>query len=122
MDKLELADYHFYQLAEQIVDSEPVITTYAAPEWRELSEDGHAWIAAIVKAVWYRPARSADCQRLLQALKEAREALAPFAREADSHDRPDIADQDRFGGDICFGDFRLARQALAKIDEAGGAG
>ena len=61
-------------------------------------------------------------QRLLQALKEAREALAPFAREADSHDRPDIADQDRFGGDICFGDFRLARQALAKIDEAGGAG
>lgn len=41
-----------------------------------------------------------------------REALEPFALEADNHDRPDIKDADRFGGDLTFGDLRRARHAF----------
>lgn len=37
------------RLAEIIVNSEPVITTYAACEWDELSEDGKLWVAEIVR-------------------------------------------------------------------------
>jgi hypothetical protein len=35
-------------LAEAIVNTEPVTTTYAACEWDELHEDGKVWITAIV--------------------------------------------------------------------------
>lgn len=38
----------WFALAEKIVNSEPVIGTYAACEWDELHDDGKAWIAAIV--------------------------------------------------------------------------
>lgn len=37
-----------FALAASIVDSDPVIRTYAAPEWDELHNDGKVWIAAIV--------------------------------------------------------------------------
>lgn len=36
------------QLAQEIVDSEPVIGVYAACEWDELHDDGKLWISAIV--------------------------------------------------------------------------
>jgi len=35
--------------ARQIVDSPPVISTYAASEWDEMHEDGRVWLAAIVR-------------------------------------------------------------------------
>lgn len=35
--------------ARQIVDSPPVISTYAACEWGEMHEDGRVWLAAIVR-------------------------------------------------------------------------
>lgn len=35
--------------AEQIVDSRPVISAFAASEWDELNSDGQVWIAAIVR-------------------------------------------------------------------------
>lgn len=41
-----------------IVDSDPVITTYAAPEWRELDENGHDWIAAIIRETLARAGRT----------------------------------------------------------------
>lgn len=37
------------QTARQIVDSPPVIHTYAACEWDEMHEDGQVWLAAIVR-------------------------------------------------------------------------
>lgn len=45
-DKLNVAGH--VALAESIVDSEPVLATYAACEWAELHDDGKVWIAAIV--------------------------------------------------------------------------
>ncbi|PAL20190.1 hypothetical protein [Sphingopyxis sp. GW247-27LB] len=41
-----------------IVDSDPVIGTYAAPEWRELSEDGQDWVAAIIRETLARAGRT----------------------------------------------------------------
>lgn len=41
-------------LAADIVDSDPVIRTYAASEWAELSDDGKEWIAAIVREATIR--------------------------------------------------------------------
>src|SRR3546814_11891903 len=32
-----------------IVDSEAVLNSYAAPEWRELDENGQDWVAAIIR-------------------------------------------------------------------------
>jgi len=37
------------QTAQHIVDSPPVIHTYAACEWDEMHEDGQVWLAAIVR-------------------------------------------------------------------------
>ncbi len=37
------------ETARQIVDSPPVIHTYAACEWDEMHEDGQVWLAAIVR-------------------------------------------------------------------------
>jgi hypothetical protein len=37
------------EVARQIVDSSPVIHTYAACEWDEMHEDGQVWLAAIVR-------------------------------------------------------------------------
>ena len=45
-------------------------------------------------------------------IERLREALEPFAIEAASHDRPDIADHDCFSGDLYFGELRRAREAL----------
>jgi len=39
---------HLLPLAESIVDSQPVVATYAACEWDCLDENGKVWIAAIV--------------------------------------------------------------------------
>lgn len=35
--------------AKRIVNSDPVIRTFAAPEWGELTEDAQIWIAAIIR-------------------------------------------------------------------------
>lgn len=35
--------------AREIANSDPVIRTYAAPEWEELSEDGQEWVLAIIR-------------------------------------------------------------------------
>jgi hypothetical protein len=35
--------------AERIVNSPPVIGQFASCEWDELTEDGHVWVAAIVR-------------------------------------------------------------------------
>lgn len=37
------------QTAQHIVDSPPVVATYAACEWDEMHEDGQVWLAAIVR-------------------------------------------------------------------------
>ena len=37
------------ETARQVVDSPPVIHTYAACEWDEMHEDGQVWLAAIVR-------------------------------------------------------------------------
>lgn len=37
-----------WQLTASIVDSDPVISTFAAPEWDWISDDGKAWLCAIV--------------------------------------------------------------------------
>lgn len=60
-------------------------------------------------------------QRLLQALKEAREALLPFA-EACCHLHPSQPDDGETLDGIKVGEWRKAAQALAKIDEIGAVG
>lgn len=37
------------EVARQVVDSPPVIHTYAACEWDEMHEDGQVWLASIVR-------------------------------------------------------------------------
>lgn len=37
------------ETARQVVDSPPVIHTYAACEWDEMHENGQVWLAAIVR-------------------------------------------------------------------------
>lgn len=44
-----MTDAALYRTAAAIVDSGPVISTYAACEWDCLSDDGKQWIMAIVK-------------------------------------------------------------------------
>lgn len=39
----------FLGLAESIVDSHPVLSTFAACEWDCLNDDGKLWIAAIIR-------------------------------------------------------------------------
>lgn len=47
-----------FALAREIVDSDPVIRVYAAPEWDELGDDGKEWVAAIVYEVLKKSAAS----------------------------------------------------------------
>ena len=42
-----------YRLTRQIVESPPVMATYAATQWDELSQDGHVWLCAIVSELLY---------------------------------------------------------------------
>ena len=37
-----------WNLTASIVDSDPVLRTFAAPEWDCLDDDGKAWLCAIV--------------------------------------------------------------------------
>lgn len=39
----------FLMVAAMIVDSDPVIRTFAASEWDELHDDGKNWVAAIIR-------------------------------------------------------------------------
>lgn len=41
-------------LAKDIAESDAVLGVYAAPEWAELSDDGRAWLRAIVEESWRR--------------------------------------------------------------------
>ena len=92
---------------------------------RDYAENGtRPWIgikAAFLTSADHIEALEAHNQRLLQALKEAREALAPFAacceQIADDEDDEEWA---KFR--LLIQNYRCAAQALAKIDEAGGAG
>ncbi len=43
-------------MAESIVDSDPVIRTFASCEWDCLNEDGKVWVAAIVREAFARAA------------------------------------------------------------------
>lgn len=45
----------------EIVDSDPMIRVYAAPEWAELSEDGQAWTVAFANEVLRRHAKAEGC-------------------------------------------------------------
>lgn len=39
----------FLIVASLIVDSDPVLRTFAASEWDELHDDGKLWVAAIIR-------------------------------------------------------------------------
>lgn len=39
----------FFTLAEAIVNSDPVLSIFAACQWDELNDDGHVWLAKIVE-------------------------------------------------------------------------
>ena len=49
-----MSDVGAFNLAADIVDSEPVIKVFGACEWDELSDDGKQWVAAIVAETWRR--------------------------------------------------------------------
>ena len=49
MNRAHLPSREAFALAEKIVNASPVINVFAACEWDSLSEDGKAWIAAIVE-------------------------------------------------------------------------
>lgn len=46
---VKLADLSMPIIAERIANSDPVMSTYAAPEWDCLHADGQQWIIAIVR-------------------------------------------------------------------------
>jgi hypothetical protein len=67
-----------FRLAQDIVDSDPVIRVYASCEWRELSDDGKVWIAAIVAEARRRTAEElAPRKRFRGNLRPAPFALTP---------------------------------------------
>lgn len=39
----------FEQIAKAVNDSTPLMQIYAAPAWDELSDDGKAWVMALVR-------------------------------------------------------------------------
>ena len=45
-----------WRFARQVAQSDPVLTTFAAPEFDELNDDGKAWIVAIVHETLARAA------------------------------------------------------------------
>jgi hypothetical protein len=47
---------HFIREAEAVVESDPVVSSYASCEWDCLHEDGQLWIAAIVREALARAA------------------------------------------------------------------
>jgi hypothetical protein len=50
----------FAAQAEEIVNSDPVIRTYASSEWEELHDDGKLWICAIVRETLARAAENEE--------------------------------------------------------------
>ncbi len=64
-----------FRTAIKIVNSDPVLAVFAAPEWDELHEDGKVWIAEIVQ----------QARKELEARHDARvsELLAANNREVD---------------------------------------
>lgn len=44
-----VSDAALAMVAHSIVDSDPVLSTFAASEWNELCDDGKQWIIAIVR-------------------------------------------------------------------------
>lgn len=60
VDARELPLSSFLVAAEAIVNSEPVITIYAACEWDDLHEDGKQWVAGIVRETLARAGRLLD--------------------------------------------------------------
>lgn len=71
---------HFAAMAEAIVNSDPVIGVYAACEWSELSEDGRAWVTAIVRAAYGRGTAAYDAVIGIHPLKPGKPSgLRPFA-------------------------------------------
>ena len=98
---------------------QPVLKCNSSPaQWLECNSCGFA--LAAWEQCWNElsAARHPDPTPLIERLTaerdEAREALKPFAREADNHDRPDIEDTGWFGGDLTFGDLRRARALIEK--------
>lgn len=52
-----------WKLAEEINDSPALMSVYAAPQWDELSNDGKAWVAALVAEATRRAAEHAIVSR-----------------------------------------------------------
>lgn len=64
---------NYFQLAPQIVNSKPVIGTFAACEWDELDDNGKVWIAKIVQsACEYADAADEKLREAAQAVIDMR--------------------------------------------------
>lgn len=63
----------FLTAASQICDSEPVLGTFAACEWAELSEDGKLWAAALVQET---------TARLFEEMERAEEMVENFTQDS----------------------------------------
>jgi hypothetical protein len=52
--------------AQAIADSKPVISTYAAPEWAELDENGQQWVCAIVRETQARAVEEGTARQVFE--------------------------------------------------------
>lgn len=51
----------FISAAREIVDSDSVLSIFAACEWEELGDDGHDWVAAIIRETLAREWEAKAC-------------------------------------------------------------
>jgi hypothetical protein len=82
-DKMvHVAQTEYYARAEAIVNSEPVISTFAACEWDDLQDDGKVWVAEIVRQAIVATPAQPDISALV-------EAVTAFVDRWDVGDRTD---------------------------------
>ncbi len=72
-------------VARQIVDSPPVISTYAACEWDEMHEDGQVWLAAIVREAARISSGKSPRRVVVSMDAQVKWSVRTFFRATDTH-------------------------------------
>lgn len=73
------------QTAQHIVDSPPVISTYAACEWDEMHEDGQIWLAAIVREAARKAGRKSPRQVVVSMDAQIKWSVRTFFSATRNH-------------------------------------
>lgn len=87
-----------FRIAQTIVNSDPVLRTFAAPEWDALNDDAKNWLAIIVREarrhyIYWNPVDTAPYGTPVQVKVGHMVFLARLEREASENSKGDACDQ-----------------------------